>query len=239
MVSKIILYSGVNEHLFFSYVNKTFYKELADRGVFYAEDLCSTVSGSSSFVQINELCEKYEDSRLLSALQNIKNEANNCKANTLCFGLLSFRPSVNHLNNLVQACKYIFSNAKQNIVLDNSLRYDIICERYYSYISFRLFNTGVSIYYNSRKIIARNNLFSNSIKYLLHTFDRKGNLIMTIEDVANLLQIDIKSQKWINNCQHLCFPIIPREGNPSKQHPSLVLQYGLSLAQPAASVYQQ
>lgn len=53
--------------------------------------------------------------------------------------------------------------------------------------------------------------FSDFIKYLLRTFDQKNNALITIEDVAALLHIDIKSPLWVNSYQPLCFPMIPRE----------------------------
>ena len=210
MINKIILYSGTHEQFFFSFINTTFHVKLAELGVYYAEDLCSTTHNSVHITHINDLCEKRGDSRLPVALRNIEKEATDRKAHTLCLGLLSIRPRVYAFRNLVQACRHVFPGATLSIVLDSSQRDDRIFERYYSYITFRICSIEFIRFYNARHIYC-GNIFSDFIKYLLRTFDQKNNLLITTEDIATLLHIDVKSPLWVNSYQPLCFPTIPRE----------------------------
>lgn len=210
MINKIILYSGINEHLFFSFVNETFYDSLVEQGFFYAKNFCSTACGSTYITQINELCEKHGDNRLSIALRNIAKEANDLQTHTLCLGLLTVRPRLYAFRNLVQACGHFFPNTTLSIVIDNSLRDDIILERYYSYMTFRIYSKTFSQFYNARNTFSEKNI-SDFTKYLRLAFYNKKNSIITIDNAAALLHIDIHDKKWINNYQPFCFPIIPRE----------------------------
>ena len=210
MIKKIFLYSGVHEQLFFSFIKRNLPAILSDQRFYYDESVCSATHSSLYATKLNELCQKPQDERLPAALQNIKRKTAGLQAHTLILGLLTLRPRTHAFNNLVQVCKQVFPDAMLSIVLDYSQRDDKILELYYSYSSFRLYTLEINRFFNKRAAFFENN-FSDFIKYLLRTFDQKNNAIITIEDVADLLHIDIKSPLWVNSYQPLCFPMIPRE----------------------------